>query len=543
MRRGLVPGLLALLFLAGFVGLALIALLTADAGLPASSASAAAWFDVTVWRSLRFTLLQAGLSTLLSVGLALPVARALARRPCFAGRIWLVRLMALPLGLPALVAALGLLGVWGRQGVVNQALAWLGLSDPVSIYGLTGILLAHVFFNMPLAVRLFLGGLERIPAEHWRIAANLGLGPFALWRFVEWPVLRGLLPGVAGLVFMLCATSFTLVLTLGGGPAATTLEVAIYQALRFDFDPARAVALSALQIGVTLALLMALRLAAPAPEEGLTAGRASRRFDGAGWSARLADAAVLALAALFVAAPLLSVTLSGLAARPLRLIAEPVFQRALLTSLSIAAASAALSVLLSLSLISTRLAAQARRHRPLSLRLLAAATDSAGSLVLLVPPVVLGAGWFLLLRPFGSVGPFAPVIVILINALMALPFAIRILAPALATHRARTSRLAESLGLSGWNRLRRIDLPCLARPLMMALSFAAALSLGDLGAVALFGSQDLVTLPYLLFSRLGSYRTQDAAGLALLLGLVCLLLTMIGTPATMTSPHRIKEDR
>ena len=57
-------------------------------------------------------------------------------------------------------------------------------------------------------------------------------------------MLRAALPGVAGLVFMLCVTSFTIVLTLGGGPAATTLEVAIYQALRFDFDPARAVALT-----------------------------------------------------------------------------------------------------------------------------------------------------------------------------------------------------------------------------------------------------------------------------------------------------------
>ncbi|TIW01612.1 MAG: thiamine/thiamine pyrophosphate ABC transporter permease ThiP, partial [Mesorhizobium sp.] len=66
------------------------------------------------------------------------------------------------------------------------------------------------------------------------------------FRLLEWPVLRAAMPGVAGLVFMLCITSFTIVLTLGGGPAATTLEVAIYQALRFDFDPARAVVLTLL---------------------------------------------------------------------------------------------------------------------------------------------------------------------------------------------------------------------------------------------------------------------------------------------------------
>ena len=51
-----------------------------------------------------------------------------------------------------------------------------------------------------------------------------------------------------------------------------------------------------------------------------------------------------------------------------------------------------------------------------------------------------------------------------------------------------------------------------------------AISLGDLGAIALFGSQDLVTLPYLLLQRMGSYRTADAAGLALILGILCLSL-------------------
>jgi len=69
----------------------------------------------------------------------------------------------------------------------------------------------------------------------------------------------------------------------------------------------------------------------------------------------------------------------------------------------------------------------------------------------------------------------------------------------------------------------------LTRPALLALSFAMALSLGDLGAVALFASNDFVTLPWLLYGSLSSYRTQDADGLALLLAAVCLLLTVIGT--------------
>ena len=85
------------------------------------------------------------------------------------------------------------------------------------------------------------------------------MGARPVFRLIEWPTLRAAaLPGIAGLVFMLCITSFTIVLTLGGGPAATTLEVGIYQALRFDFDPARAVALTLLQIALTFLAVLAL---------------------------------------------------------------------------------------------------------------------------------------------------------------------------------------------------------------------------------------------------------------------------------------------
>ena len=51
-----------------------------------------------------------------------------------------------------------------------------------------------------------------------------------------------------------------------------------------------------------------------------------------------------------------------------------------------------------------------------------------------------------------------------------------------------------------------------------------ALSLGDLGVIALFGSDAMKTLPFLLFERMGSYRTSDAAGLALIIAMLCLSL-------------------
>ncbi|AAK88431.1 thiamine ABC transporter permease [Agrobacterium tumefaciens] len=523
-RRSIILGTAAFAAVFLFMALAVFALLSFDVG-----ASAAGVMDAYTLRILRFTLYQATLSTLLSIALGLPVALALARRKEFPGRIWIIRLMAVPMGLPVIVGAFGIITIWGRQGVLNSALVFAGADEPFSIYGLSGILIAHVFFNLPLSVRLMLAGLERIPGEYWRMAASLGMGPVSVFRFIEWPAVSRLIPGIAGLVFMLCATSFTLVLLLGGGPAATTLEVAIYQALRFDFDPQRAIALSVLQIVLT-AVLLGLLAFLPSPEAEISSlGRNIRRFDGRTTGARLWDGAAIVFAVFLVGLPLVAIAVSGLQADLSRLLIAPIFLRAATTSLLIAMLSAILVVLCCMAIIGARQAIGSRRQLAWPFGLLSALLGAGSSLVLLVPPVVLGSGWFLLLRVFGDVSFYAPVLVALINMLMALPLAMRVMEPAFTSHFLRTGRLSASLGLQGYSRLRFADLPVLWRPMLMALSFAMALSLGDLGAVALFGSKNFVTLPWLVYSNMGSYRTNDAAGYAFLLGVVCLLLAAGGT--------------
>lgn len=509
-----------------FVGAATAMLLTHAGG------GGAPLFDAYIWRVAQFTLLQATLSTLLSIVLAIPVARALARQRTFRGRVWIIRLSVVPLGLPALVAALGVIEIWGRQGVVNDLLRLGGLQNPVSVYGLAGILIAHVFFNLPLAARFLLAALDRIPPEYWLSSANLGMGNGAVFRLIEWPVIRRVLPGVAGLVFMLCATSFTLVLTLGGGPAATTIEVAIYQALRFDFDPQRAVLLAFLQILVTAALLWLISLFGRPPDEGVTAGRAIRRFDGR--RRRVTDGLVILAFTLFTAAPLAATVTAGLAADFGRLAVDPLLHRALFTSLAISFASACLSLAIALPIVLVPRLAETG-DAGIATRLIGRALPAVGSLILLVPPVVVATGWFLVLRSFGETGRFAPAVITVINALMALPFVVRVLEPAYRTHLSRTARLALSLGVTGMHRLRWIDWPALKKPFLTAFAFAMALSLGDLGAVAIFGADGFVTLPWLLFSRMASYRTADAAGIALILGVICLLLTLPSTAADRTT--------
>ncbi|MEP9372225.1 thiamine/thiamine pyrophosphate ABC transporter permease [Mesorhizobium sp. KR1-2] len=515
---------------AGVIALAAIAVLIGGAfagllleGIEDLSGAIAA-FDGYLFRVARFTLWQAMLSTLLSVVPAIFVARALSRHPKFPGRGLILKLFAVPLALPAIVAALGVLALYGRAGYFAGPLARISGGDWPGIYGLSGILVAHVFFNLPLATRLFLEALNTVPADQWRLASQLGMGARAGFRLIEWPALRASLPGVAGLVFMLCITSFTIVLTLGGGPRASTLEVAIYQSLRFDFDPARAVALTALQILLTVAVVAALaRLGANVTGDA-NLSVVPRRYIPASRGETAFDIALIAITLVFVTGPMLAMVLSGLEADLARLAGETTVRRAAATSLVLACLSALLCVVLTVALTMARRALALQRAGKGTRSLLERATDTGAGFVLVVPPIVIGAGWFVLLRNTQNVFALAPVMVVTVNAVMAMPFALRAVRPAYDAASERHERLCAQLGIVGWSRLRLIEWPVLRRPLSTAFAFAMALSLGDLGVIALFGSDQVQTLPYLLLARMGSYRTADAAGLALLLGLICLAL-------------------
>ena len=93
--------------------------------------------------------------------------------------------------------------------------------------------------------------------------------------------LRKALPGIAGLVFLLCAGSYTIVLVLGGGPEATTLQVAIQQALSFDFDLGKASLLTLAQLALT-GLVLALLPAKGAKPVQRRDRATARRYHGPG---------------------------------------------------------------------------------------------------------------------------------------------------------------------------------------------------------------------------------------------------------------------
>ncbi|MEL6219309.1 MAG: thiamine/thiamine pyrophosphate ABC transporter permease ThiP [Pseudomonadota bacterium] len=449
------------------------------------------------WGALRFTVWQAALSAFLSVVLAIPVARALARRS-FPGRGTLVALMGAPFILPVIVAILGLLSVFGGNGLLNRVAAPLGLPR-FDVYGIHGVILAHVFFNMPLAVRLILQGWLSIPSERFRLAASLDA---SVWRLLEAPMLRRTCPGAFAVIFVICLGTFAVALTLGGGPWATTVELAIYQAFKFDFDLGKAATLALIQLALGLSAgLLALRFA---PIDGFGAGldRAIQRWDGTSLSVRLLDTAAIALAAAFLLVPLASIALAGL---PGLFQLPPQVWEATMRSLAVALGATGLTVAVALMLLNR-------------------AGETAALLGISVSGLVLGTGYFLLLQPLIRPSAVALPVTLVVNTLMALPFVLRVLRPAMEDARTDYGRLAASLGLRGWALWRVVYLPRLRRPLGFAAGLTAALSMGDLGVITLFANSEGATLPLQIYRLMSSYQMESAEAAALLLLSISLAL-------------------
>ena len=517
-RQPLIAGWLAPgLAVAGLMlAIALAAMLALLLNAPASD-----WGDFLqdsyLWHVVRFSFWQALLSALLSVFPAIFLARALYRRR-FPGRGALLRLCAMTLILPVLVAVFGILSVYGHQGWLAQLFRALGLRWTFSPYGLQGILLAHLFFNLPMATRLLLQALEQIPAEQRQLAAQLGLRGATFFRFVEWPWMRRQLPAIAALIFMLCFASFATVLALGGGPQATTVELAIYQALNFDYDPGRAAMLALVQMACCLGLMLISQRLSRALSPGTTQGSGWRNPEDR-LRSRIADALLIALLLALMLPPLLAVAADGLNRHLPQVLAQPVLWQAAWTSLRIAAAAGALSVALTVMLLWSSRELYLRKQ-PLA----GQGLELCGMLILAMPGIVLATGFFLLLNNTVGLPASADGIVIFTNALMAVPYALKVLETPMRDAASRYGQLCESLGVRGLNRLRIVELRALRRPLAQALAFACVLSVGDFGVVALFGNDDFRTLPFYLYQQIGAYRSDDGAVTALLLLLLCFLL-------------------
>jgi len=144
-------------------------------------------------------------------------------------------------------------------------------------------------------------------------------------------------------------------------------------------------------------------------------------------------------------------------------------------------------------------------------------SEAIGFVGLTASPLMIGTGLFVLINPWANPASFALVVTAGVNAILALPFALRIIVPSMRETMQVYGRLSASLGLTGWPLWRLVLLPRLRRQIGFSTGLAAAFSIGDLGVIALFDDPDRTTLPLQMYRLMGSYQTEAASGAAVLL--------------------------
>jgi len=467
---------------------------------------------------LWFSLKQALLSAALSVLIALPIARALYYVPTLPGHRHFLRLCLLCFVLPTLVLITGLVVLLGHSGWLTPL-----LGEEWNLYGLHGILLAHICLNMPFAARVLFQQLQGIPDTSWQLAAQLKLSPLQRWQVIEWPVLQGALPLLAGFVFLLCFNSFAVVLALGGGPQATTLEVAIYQSLKYDFNISEALTLACIQLLVAGSLfLLMIRLGNVNWLSVETVNTQNRPRPGS--TARFFHTLTYYLCAGFLLLPLLAL-LPGLLKVDASTWRDIQIFQPLLTTVLLGICCALLALVLTyLILLPTR------HFRLIGNRRLQWLTEWLATHTLVAPAMVMSVGIyvFALLKLPGKVDQlfWSVLFTALLIILTIIPFAVQQVRPRLLQFDDQYDRLCASLKLTTLQRM-KVEWPWWWRARVTTMSLIAILAMGDVTAFSIFGTRDWMTMPWLIYSYAGTYRMAEASVVAFLLLLICGLVVLL----------------
>ena len=428
--------------------------------------------DAYMLERLAWTVFQAAATCILVLPLGVPVAWVLARL-AFPGRTFVLRLLMLPFVMPTLVAGVGVLALFGADGLL-----WRGWQDTPYL-----LLYGNVFFNLPVLVRAAYQGFVQVPAARLQTARTLGAGAWRRFWDIEMPVLRPWLAGGVCLVFLYCFSGFGLALLLGGSRYAT-VEVEIYQLVMFELDMAVASVLVWLVLGVTAAagLLYAWFGRRAGSDKAVSPVMPSEPQSVGEYVLLAFAAAVLGICCLF---PLAAVVVKACSAgESWQVLAERETWQAVWNTLRFSAAAVFSAAVLGVMYAAARRSAWIR---------------GLMFLPFMVSPVCVSAGVLLLYPQWTASLP----LLLAMYALLAYPFVAKDVLSAWDALSQDYGRAAAGLGANGFQTAYRITLPLLKPALRRGLTLAAATCVGEFAATLFLSRPEWQTLTTLIYAYLG----------------------------------------
>lgn len=489
-----------------------------------------------------FTIWQAAVSTILTLTIGLPGAYLLARYE-FKGKSLLQALSAVPFVIPTVVVAAAFYALLGPTGWLNLvAMRIFGLDvAPIRLTNtIYAILLAHIFYNTTIVLRLVGDFWSHVNPRLNQAANILGANQFTTFQKITLPIIAPAVAAAALLVFIFDFTSFGVILILGG-PRFATLEVEIYYQTIGLFNLPLAAVLALLQLGCTLALtIMYTRLTRRLARPLELRSRSFTQKRLTTWKSRIFAGIVIILLFTILIAPLVALVMRSFSRiepeRGSRTVESPGFtldfyqelninRRSSLffvpptTAIGISLGYASATVFLALAIGLPAAWALARYSKSSVNQIL----DPILMLPLGTSAVTLGLGFIIALnRP-----PFdlraSPLLIPIAHTLVAFPFVVRSLTPALQSIQPRLRQAAAILGASPLQVFRLVDLPMVGRALLVAATFAFTISLGEFGASAMISRPEYPTIPIVIYrfiSQPGAINYGQAMALSTILMLV-----------------------
>ncbi|MCI4357918.1 MAG: ABC transporter permease subunit [Thermoplasmata archaeon] len=472
-------------------------------------------------RAIENSLTEGGASALAAVAVGYPSGVFLGRTRV-PGRPLLLSTLLVPFLLPTVAVAFGVVEIFGPGGFVSAAVPALGVLGS----GFGGIVLANVVFNAPVVVLLTVVGVESAPTDLEETVRSLGGGPVEAFRTV-WgrPSLLGALAG--GLItFLFSALAFAGPILIGGAPWYT-LEARVYFLAQTLAEGPQAAVLAMLTVALLapatiLYVWVASRLRSGASLPRAGPPRFDRRSPAAwvlgSWTG-FSVAAVGALLALVVYRGLAPSPQGGFAQSFAELFTQRVSLLLGLSTTSAVANTVAFAALSSLSALLLALtAAHYLSRRPRAQRAVAAVAFAP----LLISPIVLSFALAEFVRPALGGESAAPLLIILSQATLALPFALQAIGLTLSRTSPAPGEAARALGASAWQAYLDVELPSIRSGLRAAALFAFALGLGEFTSTNFLANVPSTTLSVELYHLQSVRLAGPADAVAALLVLVSL---------------------
>lgn len=497
----------------------------------------------SIHQVLWFTVWQATLSTFLTLLIGLPGAFLIARYK-FRGKSLLLALSGIPFVMPTLVVAAAFNALLGPTGWINLTLMnLLDLSAPPlkltnSIFA---ILLAHIFYNTTIVLRMVGDFWSHIDPRLTQAARTLGADRWETFKKVSFPLLTPAIAAAALLVFIFDFTSFGVILILGG-PRFATLEVEIYYQTISLFNLPLAATLALLQLLCTLGItILYTRLSSRLAQPMRLHSRQYTQKRLVGWRDRLIAILIVSFLILLLVTPLVALAIRSIT--PLNVgrysIESPAsgftlaYYRELSlnrqsslfyvpprTAIAISLGYAILTVFLAIALGFPAAWALARNGKSRLNRVL----DPILMLPIGTSAVTLGLGFIVALNHPPLDLRASPWLIPIAHTLVAFPFVVRSLTPVLRSIQPRLRHAAAMLGASPGAIIRHIELPLVGRAFLVAATFAFAISLGEFGATALIARPEYPTVPLVIYRYLslpGALNYGQALALSTILMCIC----------------------